>query len=92
MLKELEEHGEPMVQCIQWKAIKPGGNTSTSTTKTTTASKSRGRAGKAKSSCKVTVMKATPQIIPLPFLGEETPAAGTRGARKKKKEEDEPKK
>ena len=58
----------------------------------TTASKSGGRAGKAKLSSKVTVMKATPQIIPLPFLGEETPATGTRGAHEKKKKEDEPKK
>ena len=58
----------------------------------TTTSKSGGRAGKAKSSTKVMVMKATPTLVPLSFLGEETPAAGTRGARKKKKEGEEPKK
>ena len=54
--------------------------------------KSGGRAGKAKSTSKVTVMKMTPHIIPLPFLDDKTPAAGTRGARRKKKEEENTKK
>ena len=72
-LKDLEEHREPMVQCIRKKTKKVGGGSSTST-------KSGGRAGKAKSSSKVSVMKATPHIIPLPFLDDKSPAAGTRGA------------
>ena len=66
-LKELEEHGEPMVTCTQRKAIKTGSSASTSTTATMTTSKSGGRAGKSKSSSKVTVTKTTPRIIPLPF-------------------------
>ena len=38
---------------------------------------------------KIIVTKTTPKIIPLPFLDDETPAAGKRGASKKKKEGDE---
>ena len=81
-LKELEEHGEPMVQVIKKKMVKP-------TTSVSGTSKSGGRAGKAKTSGKVTVMKMTPKIIPLLFLDNKTPALGTRGAHKKKKEGDE---
>ena len=80
-LKDLEEHREPMVQCIRKKTTKASGGSSMST-------KSGGRAGKAKSSSKVTVLKTTPHIIPLPFLDDKTPAARTRGARKNKEEED----
>ena len=83
-LKELEEHGEAMVQCIRRKAIKKGGGSSMGT-------KSGGRAGKAKSSKTVKVMKTTQQLVPLPFLDDKTPAAGTRGAHKKKSKEEEPK-
>ena len=61
---------------------------STSTSTTTSASKSSGKAGKAKSSSKVTVTKTTPCIIPLPFSDDETPASGTRGARKKEDRDD----
>ena len=39
----------------------------------------------AKGGTKVTVMKVQPQIVPLPFLSE-TPAEGTRGAKKRKKD------
>ena len=74
-----------MVQCIRKKMMKAGGGSSMST-------KSGSRAGKAKSTSKVMVMKTTPHIIPLPFLDDKTPAAGTRGTRKKKKEEDSAKK
>ena len=84
-LKELEEHGEQMVQYIRKKTTKKSGGPSTST-------KSGGKAGKAKSSKMVTVMKAKPHLIPLPFLDDETPAARTRGAHKKKTEEEDPKK
>ena len=82
LLKELEEHGKPMVQVIKKKTVKP--MTSASGT-----SKSRGKAGKAKTSGKGTVTKMTPKIIPLPFFDDEMPASGTRGAHKKKKEGDE---
>ena len=74
-LKEIEDHGEPMVQVVKKKMVK-----------TTT---SGGKGGKPKSLGKVMVTKVTPRIIPLPFLDDETPAAGTRGAHKKKKEGDE---
>ena len=81
-LKELEEHGEAMVKVIKKKTIK-------TTMITPSSSKSRGRVGKAKSSSKVTMTKATPKIIPLPFLDDETPASGMRGAHRKKKEGDD---
>ena len=80
--KELEEHGEPMVQVIKKKTVKL-------TTSASGTSKSGGKVGKAKMSGKVTVMKTTPKIIPLPFLDNEMPASGTREAHKKKKEGDE---
>ena len=79
-LKELEEHGEPMVQCTRKKKTKTGGGPGKST-------KSGGRAGKAKSSGKITVTKTKPHLVPLPFLDDKTPAARTRGARKKKEED-----
>ena len=82
LLKEIEEHGEPMVQVIKKKTVK-------STTSRSGTSKSGGKGGKPKSSGKVTVTKTTPKIIPLPFWDDETPAVGTRGAHKKKKEGDE---
>ena len=85
LLKELEEHGEQMVQCTRKKAIKKSRGTGTGT-------KSGGRAGKAKSSKTVTVTKTKPRLVPLPFLDDSTPAEGTRGARKKKPEEGEPQK
>ena len=81
-LKELEEHGEPMVQVIKKKMVKP-------TTSVSGTSKSGGKAGKVETSGKVTVTKTTPKIIPLPFLDNEMPASGTRGASKKKKEGNE---
>ena len=81
-LRELEEHGEPMVQCIRKKAVKGGSSAST----TTSGTKSSGKAGKAKSSSKVTVTKTAPHIIPLPVFDDETPASGMRGACKKKKD------
>ena len=81
-LKEIEDHSEPMVQVIKKKTVK-------SMTSGSGTSKSGGKGGKPKSSGKVTVTKTTPKIIPLPFLDDETPAAGTRGAHKKKKEGDE---
>ena len=81
-LKDLEQHREPMVQCIRKKMTKASGGSSTSM-------KSGSRAGKAKSTSKVTVTKTTPHIMTLPFLDDKTPAAGTR---KKKKEEDSAKK
>ena len=84
-LKELEKHGESMVQCIRRKAIIKGGGSSM-------GMKSGGKAGKAKSSKTMKVTKTTPQLIPLPFLDDKTPAAGTRGAHKKKMKEEEPKK
>ena len=80
-LKELEEHGEHMVKVCK--------KTTKTTASTRGVSKSGGKGGKPKSSGKVTVMKTTPKLVPLPFLDEETPAAGTRGARKRKKEDDE---
>ena len=67
MLKEIEEHGEPMVQCIRRKAIKMGSGTSKTMTKSTSKSEGKSEMGKAKSSSTVTVMNTTPQIIPLPF-------------------------
>ena len=87
-LKELEEHGEPMVQVIKKKTPKM---TKTSMSAATGSSKSGGRAGKPKSSSKVTVTKTAPKLIALPFLDDETPVSGTRGAHKKKKEGDDSK-
>ena len=81
-LKEIEDHGEPMVQVIKKKMVK-------SMTSGSGTSKSRGKGGKPKSLGKVTVTKTTPKIILLPFLDDETLTAGTRGACKKKKEGDE---
>ena len=71
-LKDLEEHGEPMVQCIRKKMTKTGGGSSMST-------KSGGRAGRAKSSSKIMVTKTKPHLIPLSFLDDKTTAARTRG-------------
>ena len=81
-LKELEEHGEPMVQVIKKKMVK-------STTSASSTLKSGGKGGKARMSGKVTVTKTTLKIILLPFLDNKMPAWGTRGAHKKKKEGDE---
>ena len=80
-LKELEEHGESMVMVCK--------KTKKTTTSTKGTSKSGGKGGKPKSTRKVTVTKMTPQLVPLPFLDDEVPAAGTRGARKRKKGDDE---
>ena len=84
-LKELEEHGDLMVQVIRKKTPKMT-TTSMSTSDATGSSKSGGKAGTPKSSSKVIVMKAMPKLVTLPFLEDETPAFGTRGACKKKKE------
>ena len=81
-LKDIEDHGECMVKVIKKKATKP-------TPSTSGTSKSRRKGGKPNTSEKITVTKTTPKIIPLPFLDDETPAAGMRGARKKKKDGDE---
>ena len=81
-LKELEEHGEAMVKVIKKKTVK-------TTMSMPSSSKSGGRLGKMKSSSKVMVTKATPKIIPLLFLDDETPASGMRGACRKKKEGDD---
>ena len=88
LLKELEEHGELMVQVIKKKTLKM---TKKSTNAATGSSKIGGRAGKPKSSTKVTVMKTTLKIIPLLFLDDETPESSMRGAHKKKQEEDDSK-
>ena len=82
LLKEVEDHGEPMVQVIKKETVK-------STTSGSGTLKSGVKGGKPKSSGKVMVTKTAPKIIPLPFWDDETPAAGTRGACKKKKEGDE---
>ena len=71
LLKYIEEHGETMVQVIRKKMVK-------STTSGSGTSKSGGKGGKPKLSGKVMVTKTTAKIIPLPFLDDETPAAGTR--------------
>ena len=82
-LKDIEEHSEHMVKVCKKKVTK-------STTSTGGSSKSGGKGGKPKSSGKVIVTKLTPRLIPLPFLDDdETPAAGTRGACKMKKGDDE---
>ena len=69
-LQELEDRSEPMVKVIQKKAVPAA------------AGSSKG-GGRGKSPGKVTVTKAPPKLIPLPFLDKETPAAGTRSSRKK---------
>ena len=71
-LQELEDRSEPMVKVIKKKAAPAA------------AGSSKG-GGRGKSSDKVKVTKAPPKLIPLPFLDEETPAAGTRSSRKKQK-------
>ena len=78
-LQELEDRSEPMVKVIKKKAVPAA------------AGSSKGR-GRGKSSGKVKVTKAPSKLIPLPFLDEETPAAGTRSSRKKQKGEDTDKK
>ena len=78
-LQELENRSEPMVKVIKKKAVPAA------------AGNSKGR-GRGKSSGKVKVTKAPSKLIPLPFLDEETPAAGTRSSRKKQKGEDTDKK
>ena len=78
-LQELEDRSEPMVKVIK-KKVAPAA-----------AGSSKG-GGRGKSSDKVKVTKAPPKLIPLPFLDEETPAAGTRSSRKKQKGEDTDKK
>ena len=80
-LKELEEHGESMVQVIK-KMVN-------ATTSAAGSSKIGGKTGKIKSSGKITVMKTTLKSISLTFFDDETQVAGTRGTRKKKKEGDE---
>ena len=77
-LKELDDRSESMVKVIRKKMVSSAAG----------SSKSGGKAGKAKSSEKVKVTKAQPKIIPLPFLDDESPASGTRGSRKKQKEDD----
>ena len=78
-LQELEDRSEPMVKVIKKKAVPAAAGSS--------KGESRG-----KSSGKVTVTKVPPKLIPLPFLDEETPAAGTRSSRKKQKGDDTGKK
>ena len=73
-LKELEEHGEPMVQVIRKKKTKTT-KTSTSTSATTGSSKIGGKGGRPKSSSKVTVMKMMPKLVSLLFLEDEIPAS-----------------
>ena len=89
-LEEPEEQGQKMVKVIKKKAPKASRSSASAAAG---SSKSGGMAGKAKSKTKVTVTKmaVTPKLIDLPFL-EDTPALGMRGAHKKKKEDDEPKK
>ena len=81
-LKDIEDHGEHMIKVSKKKSTKP-------TSSASSTSKSGGKGGKPKTSGKITVTKTTPKIIPLPFLDNETPAEGMRGAHKKKKEGDE---
>ena len=69
-LKELEDRSETMVKVIREKMVSgvAGG------------SKSGGKAGKVKSSDKVTVTKAQPKVMPLPYFDDEILASGTRGS------------
>ena len=78
-LQELEDRSKPMVKVIKKKAVPAG------------AGSSKG-GGRGKSSGKVKVTKTPSKLIPLPFLDEETPAAGTRSSQKKQKGEDTDKK
>ena len=71
-----------MVKVIRKKAVSSAAS----------SSKSGGIAGKAKSLETVKVTKTLPKLISLPFLDDETPAAGTRGARKKQKGDETEKK
>ena len=81
-LKETDEHGEVMVKVIKKKNAKP-------TPSASGTLKRGGKGAKPKTSGKITVTKTMPKIIPLPFLNDEMPASGMRGAHKKKKEGDE---
>ena len=74
-LQELEDRSEPMVKVIKKKSVPA-------------AARSSKGGGKVKSSGKVTVTKAPPKLVALPFLDEETPAAGTRSSQKKQKGDD----
>ena len=82
-LKELEEHGESMVQVIKKKTVKA--TTSAAGSAKIGGTKSGGKAGNPKSSSKITVTKTTPKLIPLPFFDDETPTSGTRGAHKRRR-------
>ena len=61
----MEERSESMVKVIRKKMVSSAAG----------GSKSGGRAGKVKATAKVKVTKAQPKLIPLPFLGDETPAS-----------------
>ena len=77
-----EEHGERFVKVAKAaETVKGKGRGKSSAT----ASAAKGSAKT--SDTKVTVAKVTPKLIDWPFL-EDTPAEGTRGAKKHKKDDD----
>ena len=77
-----EEHGERFVKVAKTTEMAKGKGRGKSSV---AASESKGSDKKA--GTKVTVAKVTPKLIDLPFL-EDTPAEGTRGAKKRKKDDD----
>ena len=79
-----EEHGERFVKVAKTTETAKGKGRGKSSVAASASKGSDKRAG-----TKVTVAKVTPKLIDLPFL-EDTPAEGTRGA-KKRKQDDDPK-
>ena len=77
-----EEHGERFVKVAKATETAKGKGRGKSSVAASVAKGSGKKAG-----TKVTVAKVTPKLIDLPFL-EDTPAEGTRGAKKRKKDDD----
>ena len=85
-VEELEDHGEKMVVV----STKKGSKVSTSKESSASVAVGSTKGSAMKSKVMVTKTVITPHLVPLEFF-KETPVLGTRGARKKKKEEKEPK-
>ena len=80
-----ENHGEKVVKVMATQPeSKKGNGKGKSSSASAVASAAKG--SDKPTGSKVTVTKVTPKIIPLPFLSEQ-PAEGTRGTKKRKKDD-----
>ena len=87
----LDDHGEKYVKVAKTQSEASGSSKALGKGKGKGKGKTSAAASAAKGSDKPTapkvrVAKVTPKLVPLPFF-EETPAEGTRGAKKRKKED-----